>query len=99
LAGSNASYGTCNQGGIVNLPPVGATFNVLVHGDSTRSSVVVTADWIGYDSNGSSRLPCVTTGKWEQEFETAIKAQAEARYIRPSLLGCYRDAVTNIGEQ
>lgn len=62
--------------GIRNVAPVGAAFNVLVKGDSARSSVVVTADWIGVDGAGD-RIGCVSTGKWEQQFEAAIKAQSE----------------------
>ena len=78
LGGSNRLYGNCNRMGIAIVPPDGATFYVVVEGDSTRSSVGVTADWIGHNSKGQ-RLSCVTSGQWEQEFESAIKARAEAR--------------------
>lgn len=78
INGDLSSYGGCNVMGVRNAPPVGAGFNVLIHGDSTRSSIVVTADWIGVDGAGN-RIGCVTTGKWEQEFEAAIKARAETQ--------------------
>jgi hypothetical protein len=78
MAGDLSNFGGCNFMGMENRSPVGATFNVLVRGDSTRSSIVVTADWIGVDHRGN-RIGCVTTGKWEQGFEAAIKTQAEVR--------------------
>jgi hypothetical protein len=74
----NRPYATCNQTGIAIVPPQRAILDVLVKGDSSRSSVVVTTHWIGYNSKGQ-RLSCVTTGKWEQEFESAVKDQAESR--------------------
>jgi hypothetical protein len=78
LDDSGRQYGNCNRMGIAIVPPDGATFNVLVKGDSIRSFVRATADWIGHNSKGL-RLSCVTSGKWEQEFESAIKDQAESR--------------------
>jgi hypothetical protein len=78
LATRNRPYATCSRTGIAIVPPQRATFDVLVKGDSSHSSVVVASDWIGYNSKGQ-RLSCVTTGKWEQEFESAVKDEAESR--------------------
>jgi hypothetical protein len=59
-------------------PPVGAPFIVIVHGDSTRATVSVTAEWI--DANGK-QIKCSPSSKtwWEQGSEEAIKTRAERR--------------------
>jgi hypothetical protein len=77
LDSNGRQYGNCSGMGIAIIPPDGATFNVRVEGDSTRSSIGVTADWIGHNSKGRP-LSCVSSGEWEQEFESAIKEQAES---------------------
>jgi hypothetical protein len=58
--------------------PFGAPFTAIVHGDSTRATVTVTADWI--DAHGK-QVKCSTSYKtgWEQETEAAIKTKAEGR--------------------
>jgi hypothetical protein len=59
-------------------PPVGAPFIVIVHGDSTRATVSVTAEWI--DAHGK-QIKCSPSSKtwWEQGAEEAIKTRAERR--------------------
>lgn len=59
-------------------PPLGAPFTAIVHGDSTRATVTVTADWI--DASGKE-IKCSNSSKtvWEQRSEAAIKAKAESR--------------------
>jgi hypothetical protein len=56
--------------------PLGAPFTAIVHGDSTRATVTVTADWI--DAHGKE-IKCSTSLKtgWEQQTEAAIKTKAE----------------------
>lgn len=59
-------------------PPLGAPFTAIVHGDSTRATVTVTADWI--DASGRE-IKCSNSSTigWEQRSEAAIKAKAERR--------------------
>lgn len=75
LGGETKSYGVCVNG-IHEFPPVGASFNVLVRGDSARSIVRVTASWFASD-RGS---PCVSSDVWEKNFEGAIRGRAEATH-------------------
>jgi hypothetical protein len=55
------------------------SYNVLVHGDSSTSTVLVTARWIVVDGRGSA--VCSTRGKWELQLEQLIKARAEGQSI------------------
>lgn len=59
-------------------PPIGAPFTAIVHGDSARATVNVTADWI--DPSGKE-IKCSISSKtwWEQGSEAAIKTKAERR--------------------
>jgi hypothetical protein len=59
-------------------PSVGAPFIAIVHGDSTRTTVSVTAEWI--DAHGK-QIKCSASSKtsWEQQSEAAIKTRAERR--------------------
>jgi hypothetical protein len=58
--------------------PFGAPFTAIVHGDSTRATVSVTANWI--DTQGK-QIKCSASLKtgWEQQSEAAIKTKAERR--------------------
>lgn len=60
--------------------PTAALYNVRVLGDDVRSSVQVNARFIssGYTANPGP-LDCRSTGKWESDIETYIKANAEAK--------------------
>jgi hypothetical protein len=67
------------------LYPTSATFNVLVRGDSSKSTVRVTARWVrtgmarGLSTETVSE-ECGSTGVWESEFEGGIKTAAEASH-------------------
>jgi hypothetical protein len=62
------------------------TYNALVRGDSTHSTLRVTVRWSrtgpsrGMDANKENVTEeCSTKGTWETEFESKIKAAAEAK--------------------
>jgi hypothetical protein len=76
LSGDNSSYATCSNG-FLKRSPEGASFNALVRGDSTRSTVRVTATWMVATAPGTKAVQCVTTDAWERNFESAIKTKAE----------------------
>jgi hypothetical protein len=78
LSGDNSSYATCSNG-FIKSTAQGATFNALVRGDSTRSTVRVTATWMVATAPGALAVQCVTTDAWEKNFESAIKAKAETQ--------------------
>lgn len=74
-----ADCGSAMQGIVV---PDKATYNVLVRGDSSHSTVKVTVRWVGTASSlGPSYTPvdCVSRGVWETEFEQAVTKKAEGR--------------------
>jgi hypothetical protein len=62
----------------VALGPDRAVYNVLVRGDSARSTVKVTAQWTrrSADTPGGAEV-CATTYRWESAFEADVKARAE----------------------
>jgi hypothetical protein len=71
-------------------PPSEVVYNVVVRGDSTRSTVHVTARWMA--SGGprplfaapavrSDRVECSSRGRWEYDFEQDVKARAQARKV------------------
>jgi hypothetical protein len=78
LAGDNSNYATCSNG-FLKFHARGASFNALVRGDSTRSSVRVTATWMSPTPPGGAQIQCVTSDAWEKQFESAIKAKAETK--------------------
>jgi hypothetical protein len=55
--------------------PFGAPFTAIVHGDSTRATVSVTADWI--DAEGK-QVKCSASSR-QLASEVAIKTKAEGR--------------------
>ena len=75
LAGDNSRFATCANWAR-KFNPEGASFNALVRGDSTRSTVRVTASWLA-TGGGAPSIQCQTSDVWEKEFEAAIKAKAE----------------------
>lgn len=75
LAGDNGPYATCANE-LRYFAPEGASFNALIRGDSTRSTVRVTATWLS-SGGGAVGIQCQTTDLWEKNFEAAIKAKAE----------------------
>jgi hypothetical protein len=65
-------------------------YNVLVRGDSSGSTVRVTASWSTPD------MECSTTGAWEAATEEAIQARAEGRpapTITDAPVGAGRQAI------
>lgn len=77
LAGDNSPYAKCSNG-FFSFQAEGASFNALIRGDSTHSTVRVTANWIPVN-NGGITIHCQTTDVWEKQFESAIKEKAEAK--------------------
>ena len=62
------------------VAPGHATYNVLVRGDSTRSTVKVTVRWTARGLKVDSPVvECSTLGVWEGETEMEIKNRAEGR--------------------
>lgn len=59
-------------------PPIGAPFTAIVHGDSARATVTITAYWINADGKQIKCSPSSKTS-WEQQSEAAIKTGAERR--------------------
>jgi hypothetical protein len=62
--------------------PTHGTYNVLVRGDSTSSTVKATARW-SFSFPQASDTECPTTHAWEREIEDQIKQRAEG----PSFAG------------
>jgi hypothetical protein len=56
-------------------PPIGAPFIAIVHGDSRRSTLSVSSEWI--DAAGKEVKCSKTSVWWDQQTEAAIKTQAE----------------------
>ena len=56
-------------------PPTHAIYNVLVRGDSVRSTVKVTMRWM-YIAEKTS-IECSTRHRWEQAFEDTARLRAE----------------------
>lgn len=63
-----------DQWGISDYPGR-AVYNVVVRGDSARSTVKVTARFTAYLHEGAE---CTSSGAWETGFESAVKARAES---------------------
>jgi len=66
------------------LAPTSAIYNVLVRGDSTKSTVRVTVRWVRVGmarglSTATVSEECGTKAVWEPEFEARIKAAAESK--------------------
>ena len=64
------SWAQCGSG---YGPPDHAVYNVLVRGDSSRSTVRVTVRWM------NTQQACATTQVWEQCRESEIKSRAEGQ--------------------
>ena len=78
-----------------------AIYNVLVRGDSVSSTVRVTPRCV---TTHPAVATCVTTGRWEEEMESDVKAVAEGRRVAPHLAGtqsapsCVADAAARDGD-
>lgn len=81
----------CGSVGRIQLIPATATYNVVVRGDSARSTVNVSVKYLNYGARapamagrGTNTMSpmareCATRGVFEGETEAAIKQRAEAR--------------------
>ena len=76
VGGEGASWADCGRTAGLQGPPTHATYNVLVRGDSSTSTVKVTVRWSLYLSPAGN-VECFTTNEWEQAFEGEVKARAE----------------------
>lgn len=77
LTGDNSAYATCSNG-FLKFQARGASFNALIRGDSTHSTVRVTTNWMTPAPAGSKPIACVSSDLWEKQFESAIKTKAES---------------------
>jgi hypothetical protein len=78
--GGQSPYADCGKVMGLAIPPDRATYNVLVRGDSSQSTVKVTVRWTQGGTPDDPRLiECSTKGVWESEAEQAVKARAEGR--------------------
>ena len=69
-----ADCGTINNAA---TPPNYAAYNVLVRGDTVRSTVKVTVRWTYGAGDGASNGECTTTHVWERNLEAEITRRAE----------------------
>lgn len=71
----------CGKGFVALNPARQVIYNALVRGDSAASTIRVTARWLGEATIDGTvhTYECRSTGKWESDFEAAVKAQAETR--------------------
>jgi hypothetical protein len=88
--GQAARLTKVRNGQVWRLAPVAAeraTYNFLVRGDSTRSTILATVGWdvperVMYDATQKPytrpSARCVTRGVWETNAEQAVRARAEA---------------------
>jgi hypothetical protein len=57
--------------------PTNATYNVLVRGDSTTSTVRATVRWVRSSSQFGVLTECSSRGIWETALEAQVKDRAE----------------------
>jgi hypothetical protein len=67
---------------VVAIPPEQVEYDVVVHGDTTSSTVHVTTRW-GTQYTGTwaavpTSVECVSHGVWERHFEADVKRRAES---------------------
>lgn len=79
-AKSTHLWADCGRDIMGNYPgPTFARYNVLVRGDSTSSTILVTVRWEGAEVLGQkAQFECTTRGLWEGDMEAAIAAAATA---------------------
>lgn len=66
----------CGSNADVVVFPTDMTYNIVIHGDSTSSTVHVNAFW----NNSTLLIGCVSRGTWEGLLEKAIKGRAEGSH-------------------
>jgi hypothetical protein len=72
-------WANCGRRGRRRYQPTDAIYNVLVRGDSAKSTVRATVRWS--HSTESRRVPeCTSTYDWERKFEADVQKRAEAAY-------------------
>lgn len=70
--GQRSGLATCDR-----LDPDVVWLQVLVRGDSSRSTVEFSPRYFRWD--GDNWVPCPTTGQWEHTLSDTVKARAEQR--------------------
>lgn len=78
-SGDGRDWADCGQVNRFYLLPDNATYNVLVRGDSSHSTVKTTVRWTHWVEDDRTHAECSTTHVWEREFEVEIKQRAEAQ--------------------
>ena len=98
---SGSGIADCGSNGMSALDPDEATWNVLVRGDSTSSTVKATVRFVITGLYGVMR-ECSTTGQWESAFEHRVKDIAEGRPVAAAALestpACVGDAAERDGD-
>ena len=79
--GEGRDWADCGQVNQFNILPDNATYNVLVRGDSSASTVKATVRWTHWSKETISHEECSTTHVWEREFEAEVKHRAEATLV------------------
>lgn len=82
VGSGGGSLADCGKDGFgMARVPVSATWNLIVRGDSARSTVKANVRFVGVPAMSPSGpfVDCSTRGTWETEMETQIKTAAEQR--------------------
>lgn len=74
---SDSSFADCGTIMGLPIPVTGAIWNLLVRGDSTKSTVRATVRFTS--GTGGDASDCSSRGLWETQLEQRIKASAEAK--------------------
>ena len=98
---SQEKHADCGTDIGVALWPDRATYNVLVRGDSARSTVKVTVRWttFGLVANNTTPIECSTTGLWEARAEGAIRDRAEGRAATAGSAGAVQPTAEDCAKQ
>jgi hypothetical protein len=71
-------WASCRAGADAAYGPRQGVVDVVIRGDSTASTIVVSARWSAQDpSQPQTASTCVTQGKYEQDAEKAVRTRAE----------------------
>ncbi len=81
IGSDSRTWADCGKYDKIHLWPNFATYNLLVRGDSTSSTVKATVRWIYLSGKGAS-LECSTSHVWEKGFESDVKSRAESGTAR-----------------
>ena len=73
-----SEWASCRAGADAAYGPRQGVIDVVVRGDSTASTVLVSARWSAQDpSQPQTASTCVTAGKYEQDTEKVVRTRAE----------------------